>query len=607
MDRKAWLVITLCTFGLIANVYYANKYPPIEKAPAPAAVAPAAASATTAPAAATKPAATISSASGVTPSVPVVEETHTITRGTVTWHFSNKGGGIAKVVLTGTDNLTLNQFGKEPIGALRREAAGNDAVIYKVIEKSDKGITFEGTSADGIIVKKVYEVTEGAKSDEHLINLKLTLTNTGATAHKSEEYYLYSGAANSMRPDEALKPSFFWNDAGDATQKLTDSFSGGWFSTEQAEMRSTHTRLRFSGVMSRFDAIILSHESTTDKPGKVWATRFLLDHSTDKFKDLSTASKDYAIQSAMGLPPVDLAPAGTVTESYSIYAGPKEYHRLAALEGQRDFVMFYGMFGFISRLLTQVMRWMHDISGNWGAAIILLTLCIRTVLWWPQSKAQYSMKRMGLLGPKMKELQVKYKDDPQKQQVETMKLYKDYGVNPVGGCLPMLLQIPIFFGFYSVLQNAAELRGQPWLWVQDLSLPDTIYTLNFPVSLPLIGTHFDLNPLPLIMGVTMILQMKLTPQPATVDKTQKMMFTIMPFFFLFICYNFASALSLYWSTQNIFAIFQSYIMKLYMKEPVLEKVEAKPKAPPSNNPFFNPMNPNHKEKKVKPRGPKLGG
>ena len=108
-----------------------------------------------------------------------------------------------------------------------------------------------------VIVKKVYEVTEGAKSDEHLINLKLTLTNTGATAHKSEEYYLYSGAANSMRPDEALKPSFFWNDAGDATQKLTDSFSGGWFSTEQAEMRSTHTRLRFSGVMSRFDAIIL--------------------------------------------------------------------------------------------------------------------------------------------------------------------------------------------------------------------------------------------------------------------------------------------------------------------------------------------------------------
>jgi YidC/Oxa1 family membrane protein insertase len=148
-----------------------------------------------------------------------------------------------------------------------------------------------------------------------------------------------------------------------------------------------------------------------------------------------------------------------------------------------------------------------------------------------------------------------------------------------------------------VLQNAAELRGQPWLWVKDLSLPDTIMQV----------AGYDINPLPLIMGVTMILQMKLTPQPATVDKTQKMMFTIMPFFFLFICYNFAAALSLYWSTQNIFAIFQSWIMKLYMKDPVLVKREHMPKGPAPVNPFFNPMNPNHKEKKTKPKSPKLGG
>ena len=217
------------------------------------------------------------------------------------------------------------------------------------------------------------------------------------------------------------------------------------------------------------------------------------------------------------------------------------------------------------------------------------------------------MKRMGLLGPKMKELQAKYKDDPAKQQTEVMKMYKEYGVNPVGGCLPMMMQIPIFFGFYSVLQNAAELRGQGWLWVKDLSIADTIHTFNFPFSLPIMGNDFDLNPLPLIMGVTMILQMKLTPQPTTVDKSQKIMFSIMPIFFLFISYNFASALSLYWSTQNLFAIFQSRVMKLYMKEPTLEKVAHTPKGPPAKNPFFNPMNPNHKEKKPKGKSPKLGG
>jgi YidC/Oxa1 family membrane protein insertase len=178
----------------------------------------------------------------------------------------------------------------------------------------------------------------------------------------------------------------------------------------------------------------------------------------------------------------------------------------------------------------------------------------------------------------MKELQEKYKDEPAKQQMEVMKLYKDYGVNPVGGCLPMMLQIPIFFAFYGVLQNAAELRGQPFLWVQDLSMPDTVtQILGYP-----------LNPLPLIMGITMILQMKLTPQPATMDKSQRMIFMFMPFIFLFICYNFAAALSLYWATQNLFAIFQSWAMKLYMPEPKLQKVERSNK-PSKPNAFFQAL------------------
>ncbi len=366
------------------------------------------------------------------------------------------------------------------------------------------------------------------------------------------------------------------------------------------EYRASHSRLSYAGVMSRFYATIVSHVSTEARPGKIWAARMLVDHSDDQFKDVEAAKNDNAIQAAMSLPPVDLAPGSTQTEKYEIYTGPKEYQRLDKLEGQRDLIMFYGMFGMISKVLSRVMRWMHDVSGNWGVAIILLTIVIRTCLWPLQSKAQYSMKRMGLLAPKMKELQEKYKDDPQKQQVEVMKLYKDYGVNPVGGCLPMMLQIPIFFGFYGVLQNAAELRGQPFFgWVKDLSLPDTIHTLHLPFAIPLIGSIIDINPLPMIMGVTMILQMKLTPQPATVDKTQKLMFTIMPFFFLFICYNFAAALALYWSTQNLFAIFQSWAMKLYMKDPVLEKVDrSKPKGPATQEESKKPA-------KIKP--PKLGG
>jgi YidC/Oxa1 family membrane protein insertase len=363
-------------------------------------------------------------------------------------------------------------------------------------------------------------------------------------------------------------------------------------------MSSTHSRLRYGGVMSRFYTQILSHESKVDKPGKIWASRILIDHSHDKFKDAAGATKDHAIQAAVGLPPVDLAPQATQTEEYSLYAGPKEYQRLDMLGGQRDFVMFYGMFGFISRPLSWLMRKMHDFSGNWGLAIILMTIIIRTILWPLQAKSQYSMKRMGKLAPLMKEVQEKHKDNPTQAQMEVMKLYKDYGVNPVGGCFPMLLQIPIFFAFYSVLQNAAELRGQGWLWVHDLSVADTVgHFMGYPV-----------NPLPLIMGLTMIAQMKLTPQPATMDKSQKIMMNIMPVFFLWICYNFASALALYWAVTNIYAIAQSWIMKLYIPEPELKKVDRNPpKGPAPRNPFFNPGNPLNKDKKSKLKSPKLGG
>jgi YidC/Oxa1 family membrane protein insertase len=595
MDRKGWIVIILCSIGIAINAWFAAKNQPPPAPPAAEAVATTkpATPQTAPPASATPPPAQPSQAANPA----VAEETHTLTRGSVTWHFSTLGGGIRRIVLAGTDQITLNEHGVEPVGALRREAAGNDPIAYKITEKNEKSVTFEGTSAEGITVKKVFTLHEGSPTDEHLIQLSITLTNTGTTPHKSEEYYLYAGAANSMSPDEPLTPSFFWNDAGDAKQVHTTSFAGGWFSSEQLEMRSSHARLRYGGVMSRFYTQILSHDSKVDAPGKMWGARLLVDHSQDQFKGSAAAAKDYAIQAAVGLPTVDLAPGSSQTENYTLYAGPKEYSRLSKLGGQRDFVMFYGMWGFISRPLNVLMRWMHDLSGNWGLAIILMTIVIRTLLWPLQAKAQYSMKRMGKLAPLMKEIQEKHKDDPTQQQMEVMKLYKEYGVNPVGGCLPMLLQIPIFFAFYGVLQNAAELRGQGWLWVKDLSIADTIGQF----------LGFDVNPLPLIMGLTMVAQMKLTPQPATMDKSQKIIMNIMPVFFLWISYNFAAALALYWAVTNLYAIAQSWIMKLYMPEPELKKVERLPKGPAPQNPFFNPANPRHKEKKTKPRSPKLGG
>jgi YidC/Oxa1 family membrane protein insertase len=606
MDRKAWIVILLCITGMAANWWFAQQNYQAQLEAAKTAAAERAAAEAAAP---TQPAATStaqpnSAAITQAPATPAItEQTHSLTLGTVTYLFSTLGGGIKTATLAEHDGVVLNQYSKnqsrhEPVGALRREATTLDTVNYQIVAKDDQSITFEGITSEGIKVKKTFSASSGETADDHLVRLDLTLSNPTQNPFVTEELYLYAGTAASLRPDELLKPGFFWNNAGDADTQDSNFFGGGWFSDEKLDYRQSYSRLRYGGVMSRFFANIVSHATSPDVPGKIWASRFLIDHSKDEFAEMDSAGQDFAVEAAVGLPPIDLAPGASLTKNYEIYLGPKEYHRLKATEGQRSFVMFYGWFTPISKLLTHTMNWFHSLSGNWGIAIIFMTLLIRVVLWPLQAKSQYSMKRMGLLAPKMKELQEKYKDDPAKQQKEMMALYRDYGVNPIGGCLPMFLQIPIFFGFFRVLQNAAELRGQDFLWVQDLSMPDTISQFM----------GFDVNPLPIIMGITMFLQMKVTPQPATVDKMQQRVFMLMPFLFLFFCYNFASALALYWTTQNIFGIFQTYAMKLYMPEPKLEKIERKPKIGPApQNPFFNPMGkkPESKDKRNKP--PRLGG
>lgn len=598
MDRKAWIIVIICLAGMGVNWWYAMKNTEAAKKVAETKLAEAETAQKTLPAAApAQPAETAAPTATTTAAQPAgPEEKHTLVKGNVSYEITTRGGGIAHAVLAGTDRVTLNARGKEPIGALRREATGLDAIAYQMVEKDASHVILQGVASDGIQVRKEFRLTDGMAADDHLLDLTVTLTNTGTTPFKSEEIYLYAGAAASERPDEIVHPAFFWNDAGNADYKETRYFGGGWFSSEKTEFRQGFAALRFGGVMDRFYANILTSTADPDQPGKLWARRFLVDHSQDEFKDTKAGANDFAIEGAVGLPPVDLAPGASQKLDYEIYLGPKEYKRLAEIGRQRHFVMFYGWFTIISRALNNVMRWMHDLTGNWGVAIILLTILVRLVLWPIHAKSQSTMKRMQLLSPKLKELQEKYKDDQQKQSAEMMKLYREYGVNPVGGCLPMFLQIPIFFGFYRVLQYAAELRGQDFLWVKDLSMPDTVMHLF----------GYPLNPLPLIMGVTMILQMKLTPQPQATDKMQQRIFMLMPFFFLFICYSFASALALYWSTQNLFSIFQSRIMKLYQKDPVLEKTKPVPKGPPPQNPFFNPMGQKH-EKKGKNRPPKLGG
>lgn len=215
--------------------------------------------------------------------------------------------------------------------------------------------------------------------------------------------------------------------------------------------------------------------------------------------------------------------------------------------------MQFGFFGVISKFLLVIMNGLHGFVGNWGLAIILLTIVVRGVLLPITLLSMRSMRKMSKLQEPMKVVKEKFPDDTAKQQQIMMELYKLNKINPVAGCLPMLLQIPIFFALFYMLRSAAELRFADFLWIADLSKPDTIATL------PLFG-GFPLNVLPFIWLVTLAYQMWTMPTP-TVDNAQTKMMKFMPFIFFPFTYLFSSGLVLYWTVSNVFTIGQQWLAK----------------------------------------------
>ncbi len=229
-------------------------------------------------------------------------------------------------------------------------------------------------------------------------------------------------------------------------------------------------------------------------------------------------------------------------ESLHGYIGPKEYKTLHAIDPVLTNAIEYGWFTFAAKPLFALLSWLHGIFGNWGWAIIALTAIIRAVLYPLTYKGMVSMQKMKKLAPKLKELKEKYGKDPQKLNAMTMEMYKKNGANPLGGCLPMLLQIPVFFALYRTLLNAVELQGSSWiLWIDDLSRMDPYYAL------------------PILMGASMFLQQRMTPNSFT-DPLQEKLFKYFPVVLTFFFITFPSGLVLYWFVNNLFSIAQQYVV-----------------------------------------------
>jgi len=230
------------------------------------------------------------------------------------------------------------------------------------------------------------------------------------------------------------------------------------------------------------------------------------------------------------------------TMKFHGFLGAKEYAVLHKIKPVLTNVIEYGWFTFASQPMFKVLSWLHGIFGNWGWAIIGLTALIRMILYPLTYKGMMSMQKMKALAPKLKELKEKYKKDPQRLNAATMDMYKKNGANPLGGCLPMLLQIPVFYAIYRLLLNSVELQGAPWmLWINDLSRMDPYYVL------------------PLLMGASMFLQQRMTPTSFT-DPMQEKVMKYLPVIFTFFFVTFPSGLVLYWFINNLFSIAQQFIV-----------------------------------------------
>lgn len=593
MDRTAWIIIGICAALLGLNIYMGNNKK-AETAPIPAPQT--AAAAANAPVAGVRPGAgtsapeqaSVNKALEEDKTAPITlvatQEVNGKQEPFITYTFNRIGGSIGTVTLhndivdsqkVADHNITINEAQQRGIGELvfnmdATQDPSYDNTVYKEVKRTADSVTLGGYDpARQLFISKTYtlhpvknlegEILPGSK---YLIRLTVSLLNKSPNVQDLRYMGIFGGSAYPIAKSEPKDTytHFFYHADGSLEQEVPSYFTGGFFSSAKARVLEGPLQdLTYAGVMSQYYATILLPQDQS-RGSTVYATRqeFPLTHEGNTLVPGVTV--------AMGIPNLTMAPNEIKTLTYDIYTGPKFNAYLRDLNLSYPAIsdiMAYGWLVFLSVPMNWLLNLFHGWFGNWGVAIICMTIVVRALIWPLHKKSYMAMKRMSLVQPEMVKLKEKYPDDPQKVNMEMMKLYQKYGINPASGCVPMLIQIPIFFAFYRVLQYSAELRGQPFcLWMTDLSLPDTVgHLFGIPINI-----------LPLIMAVTMIIQMRMTPQAG--ERSQRIIMNLMPVMFFLFCYNFASALALYWTTQNLISIGQTALIRR-LPMPVLSPAKKK--------------------------------
>jgi len=409
---------------------------------------------------------------------------------------------------------------------------GANPVLYQVKENSmtvepgtgPRELTFRATTPDGLLVQQTFIIDP----DQYAIDHVLTVSNP---LEKPVEGTMKAQLAN-VPPKESTS---YYSFIG-ASLLLNNKYEE-MASTDLKEEKNLSGQIAWISYQEDYFMMAFVPEA----------------ESASRFTGRTLPSG--AFQGIWRGPVQPIAPGNQFTTRSTFYLGPRDVDILKVIGRKLDLAIDFGWTDIIAKPLLYLLRFFNQYTGNYGIAIILLTILIK-ILFWPLTHKSYkSMKEMQKIQPLMAKIREKYKDNKEMMNKEMMSLYKTYKVNPMGGCLPMVIQIPVFFALFRILGNSIELRHAPFfLWINDLSAPDRLFHLPFTV--PLMTPPSGIPVLTLLMGASMFIQQKMTPTPG--DPTQAKIMLLMPVIFTFMFINFPSGLVLYWLVNNVLSIGQQY-------------------------------------------------
>jgi YidC/Oxa1 family membrane protein insertase len=520
---------------------------------------------------------------GVTAPTPVFdstapEQTIVLTNQQARYTFTSQGGGLKLVELLDYPETISARWRKQDasptngFASLNTHAAvpllailGDSHLVGDgnfTLTRITDGVRAEKTFPDGLVLEKDFHL-----SSNYLVDASVSWKNTSDSPLSLPAQHWVIGTATPMDADDNdTYLATMWSDgvnefnAGLSAFNTNTTILGIFPHTPTPVYHGGTGNVIWASAQNQFFALLTM--TKTNEP----AQQFLAYPVDLPALAEGSVMPPRGIQGELIYPSTTLAPHAASTRQVVIFAGPKEFRTLSrigeefknradlAMNFGSGYISFWGIGTFFAKLLLSAMNWLHDVTGlGYGWTIVVITLLLRAIFWPFTAVGIRSQRKMQALAPEIQVFKEKYKDDPQKAMQKQWELYRKHKVSPMSGCLPMVIQMPVFFGFLAMIRCAIELRGAHFLWVADLTKPDTILLIP--------GLNFPFNLLPLLMVGAMVWQAHLQPPSPGMDPAQQKMMRYMPLIFLVFLYNYSSGMALYMTVSTLSSAAQTMLIK----------------------------------------------